>query len=193
MVIRLLLPLLLATSVRGAELEGVNLEERIHVDGQPLQLNGMAMRTWMIFKIYVAGLYLPQKVSNARSAIEGGGAKRIVLVMMRDATADQFCEFVESGLGANNSETDIKRVRPQVEALYAKIRNVGEARKGMRIVLDFAPSSAGTTLFVDGAAQGAPMAGTDFFRALLRIWLGENPAQPGLKRMLLGQSENERE
>jgi hypothetical protein len=191
--VRAVIFLALAGSVRAAELEGVQLEDRVQVDGQALELNGMALRTRMFFKVYVAGLYLPQKVTSAQTAIEGQGAKRIVLVMMRDATADQFCESIALGLEANNGEESVERVKPQTEALFAKIRAVGEARKGMRIVLDYSPSAAATTLFVDGAAQGDPMPGRDFFQALLRIWLGERPVQPDLKRMLLRQDEEARE
>jgi hypothetical protein len=33
------------------------------------------------------------------------------------------------------------------------------------------------------------MAGEEFFRVLMRIWLGERPVQEDLKRLLLGQSE----
>jgi len=95
--------------------------------------------------------------------------------MLRDATAEQFCDSIEDGLEANNSEQEVERVRAQTAALFAKIRGVGEARKGMRIVLDYARSAAATTLYIDGAAQGEPMPGADFFRALLRIWLGERP------------------
>lgn len=186
MVFRLLALFLATLSAQAAELEGVRLEDRVHVDGQPLELNGMALRTRMFFKVYVAGLYLPYKVSSAQRAIEADGAKRIVLVMMRDAAAEQFCESVASGLEENNSAEDLERIRPQTEALFAKIRALGEARQGARIVLDYAASTQATTLFVDGAAQGAPMPSAGFFRALLRIWLGERPAQPDLKRMLLG-------
>jgi len=189
----LLISGLLASTAQAGELEGVELEDRVEVDGQPLELNGMALRTRLYFKVYVAGLYLPQKVTSAQSAIEGHGAKRIVLVMMRDATADQFCDSIEGGMVNNSSEAEVELVRPQTEALFAKIRAVGTARTGMRIVLDYSPSAAATTLFIDGIAQGAPMQGADFFRALLRIWLGERPAQPDLKRMLLRQDEQAKE
>lgn len=175
-----------AFGLQAAELEGVKLEQRIQVDGQALQLNGMALRTRMFFKVYVAGLYLPQRVSDAQRAIEGSGAKRIVLVMLRDATAQQFCDSIQESMERNNMPADMQRVRPQTEALFARIRAVGEARAGMRIVLDYAPSLVATTLFIDGVPQGAPMPGEAFFRALLRIWLGESPSQPDLKRALLG-------
>ena len=180
------LPLLVALPIHAAELEGVRLEDRIRVDGQELQLNGFALRTRFIFKVYVAGLYLPAKTTTAQAAIESRSAKRIILVMMRDATADQFVESVDIAMRANNSEAQIAAVKTQIEELFAMIRAIGEAKKGARIVLDYAPSDGGTTLIVDGVAQGKPMAGEPFFQALLRIWLGEDPVQPDLKEALLG-------
>ncbi|HYL91475.1 MAG TPA: chalcone isomerase family protein [Burkholderiales bacterium] len=193
MVSRALALLLLVGSAQAADLEGVRLEERVQVDGQPLQLNGIALRTRMFFKVYVAGLYLPQRVSSAQSAIQGQGPKRIVLVMLRDADADQFCDSIQAGLDANHTDEELRRIRPQVDSLYAKIRNIGEARKGMRIVLDYSSRDAATTLHVDGVPQGDVMRGPEFFQALLRIWLGERPAQPDLKRALLRQTEDLKE
>ena len=193
MVSRALALLLLAGSVQAAELEGVQLEDRVQVDGQALELNGIALRTRLIFKVYVAGLYLPQKVSSAKSAIQGQGPKRIVLVMLRDADADQFCDSIQAGLDANHTEEELEKIQAQIDALFSKIRHIGEARKGMRIVLDYSSRDAATTLYVDGAAQGDVMRGPEFFRALLRIWLGERPAQPDLKRALLRQDEDSKE
>jgi len=180
--------LLAAVNVQAAELEGVMLEDRVRVDNQELQLNGIALRTRYIYvKVYVAGLYLPEKATTARAAIDARGPKRIVLVMMREASADEFCESIEAGMRANNTEAELAQVREQIADLFAKIRGVAEARKGMRIVLDYASSQAATTLFVDGAPQGKPMPGEDFYRALLRIWLGERPVQDDMKNALLGQ------
>jgi long-chain acyl-CoA synthetase len=172
---------------RAAELEGVSLEDRIRVDGEELQLNGMALRTRLFFKVYVGGLYFGRKVSTPQDALDAKGAKRIIFVMMREASAEQFVESIDEGLHDNHTPEELARVKHQTEALFAMIRNVGQARKGARIVLDYVPSAGGTTLFVDGVAQGKPMADEDFYRALLRIWLGERPAQEGLKRALLGQ------
>jgi hypothetical protein len=181
-----LLLLLFSLPLHAAELEGVALEDRVLVDGQELLLNGAALRTRVIFQVYVAGLYLPAKASTAQSVLEAKGAKRILLVMMRDAAAQQFVDSIDAGLRANNSEVQIAAVKAQTDELMAMIRAVGQARKGMRIVLDYAPSQGGTTLFVDGVAQGRPMPGEGFYQALLRIWLGEDPVQADLKEALLG-------
>lgn len=187
MAFRFLLLFLLTGFAHAAELEGVKLEDRVRVDGRELQLNGIALRTrYQFFKVYVAGLYLAQKATTAQAAVDGRGPKRISITMVRDATADQFVESIDYGVRANSSEAELAAIKPQLDSLYGKIRAVKEARKGMRIVLDYAPSAGGTTLFVDGAAQGGPMAGEAFYRALLRIWLGDKPAQDDLKRALLG-------
>jgi len=186
MVFRALVAFLVSFPAWAAELEGVRLDDRVQVDGQALELNGMAVRTRYYFKVYVAGLYLPAKFNNAARAIEHDGAKRIVLVMMRDATAEQFVQSIQTGLDLNHSAAELARIRPQTEALFSKIRAIGQARQDMRIVLDYSPSRQATTLAVDGAMQGAAMPGAEFFRALLRIWLGERPAQADLKRLLLG-------
>jgi hypothetical protein len=193
MVSSLLAALLFTVGVQAAELVGVQLEERAQVDGQRLELNGIGLRTRYFFKVYVAGLYLPQKVSSAQTALEGPGPKRIVLVMLRDASAEQFVDSIDAGLDANHTEAELEKIQPQIDELFAKIHAIGEAKKGMRIVLDYSPSAASTMLYVDGAARGDPMRGREFFRALLRIWLGERPAEPELKRMLLRQEVNGKE
>jgi hypothetical protein len=60
-----------------------------------------------------------------------------------------------------------------------------EAKKGMAITLDWLPGT-GTQMTVNGKPGGAPIAGEDFYRALLRIWLGPRPVQDDLKKALLG-------
>jgi hypothetical protein len=62
---------------------------------------------------------------------------------------------------------------------------IKQAKKGMTIALDW--TGAATQLVIDGKPAGRPIAGEDFYRALLRIWLGEKPVQEDLKKALLGQ------
>jgi len=159
----------------------------VRVDDQELQLNGIALRTRMVFfKVYVAGLYLPERASTAPAALAAKGAKRIHLMLVRDVDAEQFVESILTGMRLNHSEAQLEEVRKQTDELMAMIRKAAFAPKGTSIVLDYSPSQDGTTLFIDGRPGGKPMAGEEFFRMLLRIWLGENPAQEDLKEALLG-------
>jgi len=186
MVSRILLFVFLAGGAHAAELEGVRLDDRTRVDGQEIQLNGIALRTrFAVFNVYVAGLYLPQKTTSGPAAVDARGAKRMILVMLRDVSADQFIESFEVALRNNNSEAQLAEVKAQTEDLFARIRAIGEARKGTEIVLDYLPS-AGTMLVVGGTPRGKPMPGEAFYRAILRSWIGERPAQEDMKKALLG-------
>ena len=184
------MPALVAAPLAAAELEGVKLAEQVQVDGQLLHLNGFGLRTRaLFFKIYVGGLYLPQKSTSAAAALAAKGAKRIQLTMVREADAEQFVESIVHGLQANHSEEQLALVKPQTDELMAMIRRIGTSQKGAIIVLDYAPSQDGTTLFVDDKPAGPPMPGEEFFRALMRIWLGDNPVQLDLKEALLGGAQ----
>jgi hypothetical protein len=179
--------LLMLFSLPGlsAELEGVRMDDRLRLGAQELELNGMALRTRAFFKVYVAGLYLAQKTQAPEQALRAPGPKRMELAMLRDVGAETFAGSLLDGLKDNNPDSELARLKPQVDELMALMQKIGEAKKGMRITLDFAPG-AGTSLLVNGAPQGKPIAGEDFFPALLRIWLGERPVSADMKKALLG-------
>jgi hypothetical protein len=63
---------------------------------------------------------------------------------------------------------------------------LGEAKTGTTIVIDWLPET-GTRLSVGGQGKGRDIAGEDFYRALLKIWLGDKPVQDDLKQALLGK------
>ena len=185
MVIRILLSMLLSSMaslpVFGAEVAGVTFAD---ADRQ-LVLNGAGLRKRAFFQVYAMGLYLPEKKTAAADAINAAGAKRVVIQMLRDVSADQFSDALMEGMKDNHSEADMKALEPRAKQLAAIMAEMKEAKKGMRITLDWL-SAAGTTVTVDGKAAGLPILGEDFYRALLRIWLGENPVQADLKNTLLG-------
>ena len=104
--------------------------------------------------------------------------------MLRDVGADAFTEALVDGLRANHSAADFKALEPRVKELSDIMAQIGEAKNGMTIALDW--TGSGTRLVVNGKPAGKPIAGEDFYKALLRIWLGDNPVQDDLKRSLLG-------
>jgi hypothetical protein len=180
MVFRFLLLFLTAFSVLAAEVEGVKLPD----EDQKLVLNGAGLRKRAFFQVYVIGLYLPEKKAAAADAIGAAGPKRVLIHMMRDVDAEQFGGALTDGMKDNVSEAEMKAFEPRIRQLQAIMLSMKEAKKGMRITLDWTP--AGTAVTVDGKASGQPIPGEDFYRALLKIWLGEKPVQADLKSALLG-------
>lgn len=174
--------------VHSAEVAGVKLEDRDKIANSELTLNGAGLRKRAFFQVYAIGLYLPEKKTTAAEAIGAAGPKRVAIHMLRDVGAEQFADALMDSMRDNHSEADMKALEPRARQLAAIMAEMKEAKKGMRISLDWVPA-AGTQMTVEGKPAGAPIAGEDFYRALLRIWLGENPVQADLKKALLGEKQ----
>jgi len=159
----LALPLLLSWSgpaqAQPAELEGVKLEPTVQVGGTALQLNGTL---------------LGQK-----------GPRRVAITMLRNVDAESFAGALNEGLRNNHSEAQLAGFKSQIDALNANLKAVGETRKGDIIHFEFTPE-AGTRITVNGQPRGNPIPGDDFFTAVLRIWIGDKPADASLKKGLVG-------
>ena len=184
----LLLFLSVAFPALAAEVAGVKLEDKDRVANSDLTLNGAGLRKRAFFQVYAIGLYLPEKKTAAAETVAVTGPKRVAIHMLRDVGAEQFTDALMDGMKDNHNEADMKALDARVTQLAAIMAQMKEAKEGMRIALDWVPA-AGTQVTVEGKATGAPIAGEDFYRALLRVWLGENPVQADLKKSLLGEKQ----
>lgn len=168
----------------AAEVEGVTLADKVQLGGSELTLNGAGVRTRVFFKVYVGALYLQKKTGGTDAVLGDAGAKRIAMHMLRDLDAEQLFSALNDGLKKNHSPGELARLEPQVKQLEGIFNAVKAAKKGDVILLDYLPG-AGTRVTVRGDDKGT-IAGEDFNRALLRIWLGEQPADAALKKAMLG-------
>jgi Chalcone isomerase-like len=168
----------------GAEVAGVKIDDKTRVGNSELALNGAGLRKRAFFQVYAIGLYLPQKSTSPAAVLEQQGPKRGSIHMLRDVGADTFTEALVDGIRANHSETEAKALEPRIKELSAIIGELKEAKKGMAIALDW--NGKETILLAQSKPIGRPIAGEDFYRALLRIWIGDKPVQDDLKKALLG-------
>ena len=171
-------------AVCAAEVEGVKIDDKTRVANADVTLNGAGLRKRMFFKVYAMGLYVAQKNANAAALIDQPGPKRVSIHMLRDVSADAFNEALAEGIRANHSEAEVKALEPRLKELGSIMGAVGEAKKGMTIYLDW--TGAETQVVVNGKPAGKPIAGADFYKALLKVWLGDKPVQDDLKKALLG-------
>ena len=77
----------------------------------------------------------------------------------------------------------------RIDAFKAMMIGIGNVAKGAVVHLDWLPETGSgvTRLTVNGEKKGEDIAGEDFYRALLKIWLGDKPVQDDLKEGLLGK------
>jgi hypothetical protein len=184
--IALLLLALALPAFAALEVAGVKFDDKAKVGAGDTVINGAGMRKRAFFKVYAIGLYLPQKAASAADAINAKGAKRIVIVTLRDLTAEEFADALIAALKNNHDEAALKALQPKIDQFRGTMLTLGNAPEKSVVNLDWLPDS-GTRLTFNGTTKGADISGEDFYRALLRIWLGDKPAQDDLKEQLLGK------
>jgi hypothetical protein len=176
-----LLLLSLAFPLWAAEVAGVKIDDQAKVGNADLVLTGAGLRKRVFFQVYAIGLYVQDRKSDP---VAQPGPKRVQIHMLRDVGAEQFTEALADGIKANHTEAEAKALEPRVKQLGAIMAGVKEAKTGMVIALDWTGKE--TVVGIGGKPAGEPIPGEDFYRALLRIWLGDKPVQEDLKKALLG-------
>ncbi len=186
----LLLQLVLFSAVSEArQLGEVALPDKVALPGSDveLQLNGMGYRTKFVFKIYVAALYTESRV-NTRDAVQSlKGPKRIVMHMVYDEVErEKIIAGWEEGFEENNSDEQLEKLQSRIDIFN---NYFSDLKKGDVLLYDFLPAE-GTRVTINGEVKGV-IEGTDFYAALLDIWLGDEPADDDLKYALLGAVEDD--
>ena len=171
-------------ATQGAEVEGVKLADKVQVGASELTLNGAGVRTRVFFKVYVGALYLPKKAAAPDAVLGEPGAKRVAMHMLRDLDAEQLLSAFNDGLKKNHAPGELAKLEPQVKQLDSIFAAAKAVKRGDVVLLDYLPG-AGTRVTVRGEDRGT-ISGEAFNRALLRIWLGESPADASLKKAMLG-------
>jgi long-chain acyl-CoA synthetase len=169
--------------VFAAEVEGVKLADKVQVDGADLVLNGAGTRTRFFVKVYVGALYLQQKKTTAEAVLADAGPKRVAMHMTREVAAERLYAGLDDGIKGNHAPEQVAKFGPQMRQFEAIFQSVKAARAGDVFLLDLLPGG-GTRVIVNGQDKGT-IPGDDFARALLRIWLGDNPVDGSLKRAML--------
>ena len=176
---------LAASAMAAVEIDGVKLEDSADVGGSKLQLNGAGIRTKVIFKVYVAGIYLPQKTTTAQDVIAGPGPKRITLTFLRNLEGSDMSKAFVEGIEANTSAAELAKLQPNIARVNALFSAHKELRKGESVLIDLVPNT-GVVFTINGKAEPDPIKDTEFYGALMRIWFGEKPVDNKLKAAMLG-------
>jgi hypothetical protein len=106
--------------------------------------------------------------------------------LMRNLSAKQLTDALDEGIRDNTPAAEQEPLKGRAAELTAIMTALQSAKEGDVIALDWLPGT-GTRVVLNGEPKGKAIAGEDFYRALLRIWLGQNPVSGALKKALLGQ------
>ena len=159
----------------------MTLPDTAQVGGKKLVLNGLGVRTKYMVKVYVAGLYLEQKSSDANAIIKSDAPKQIVMQFLHGASKSQMTDAFDESFH-DNSPDAVKTMKPDIDRLLAALEPV---KVGDEMVFTYVPGT-GTTLAINGQ-QKVTIAGSAFGPVLFSVWLGPKPPNADMKKGMLGQ------
>ena len=169
------------SSLNAGSLAGVTLPDTAQAAGKTLVLNGMGLRTKFMVKVYVAGLYLEQKSSDADAIIKADAPKQIVMKFVHGASKSQMADAFEESFEGNAPEAK-KAMKSDVDRFVAALEPV---KPGDEMVFTYLPGT-GTTFALNGKEK-LTIAGPAFGPLLFSVWLGPKPPNTDLKKGILGR------
>ena len=181
----LLISLLLPLSTQAKTIADINIPESVSHSEQStkLILNGAGIRTKFIFDIYIGSLYLEKKQNTGKAIYSSPGEKRISMHFLYDEIKkEKLVSGWNEGFENNNTSETLENHKNQINQFNNFFDDI---KKGDVVNINFIPTT-GTRVIINNKSKGL-IKGDDFFVILLKIWLGEEPADEDLKEAMLGE------
>ncbi len=176
--------LLLSPLSRSAELAGVFVDNVMAAkNGDTLVLNGIGLREKFWVDVYVGSLYLTAKTNSVADILSSQKAWRIQMdFIYKEVDKEKLTSTWQEGFEKNQSKEKLAAIKDRMEEFYGYFNENAVAND--QYILDYIPGE-GTTVIKNDKVLGI-IPGEDFRNALLEIWLGNYPADSGLKSGMLG-------
>lgn len=166
------------------EVEGFRFEGSIRLGGADLVLNGIGVRKRFYLPIYVAAFYVPQRSSDPEVLLSQTGPRRMALRFVREVEAELFLTSLDAGMRKHYPPAQLAAWKDQWETLSVIISRMVLARRSDHMSWDYTPED-GARLMKNSVPRVPAIQGEDFYNAVLRVWLGPQPADAELKKGIL--------
>lgn len=168
------------------EIADVQLAEVVPATAErpELKLNGAALRElYLLIKSYVGSLYLEQPSSDTDYILNSESHKRMVFhVMMKKVGARRIANALQEALVVNLTKEQHNQLADELDQMLSYFE--GNMHAGEEAIFDYLPGK-GTRITINGNVKGI-IPGRDYFKAMLAIWVGENPVGHAFKEEILG-------
>ena len=181
----------IATPAYALEVSGVNFTPTAQTHGITLTLLGAGVRRLAANNLYTAALYLEHKPASAQAIWRGTGAKQLRVVLLRDVNSREISNLLSQGFVSNSNDDELAAIIPEMVGLGTLIAEQGKLFAGDSFQIDWS-QTAGTTISIRSRVQAQPTVQVfgkpDLVGAMMKIWLGDRPADAELKSALLGKT-----
>ncbi len=160
-------------------------EPTLQVQGTPLVLNGAGTRYKTFFKVYDMGLYTAKKVSTPEALLALPGPKRLQFAALRELPGTDLGLLFIKSMSENTPKETVQKHSISTSRLIEIFSGKSKLLPGDTFAMEYLPN-IGTQFYIVGKPQGAPVGDAEFFNMVLKIWVGNSPADNLLKDALLG-------
>lgn len=165
-------------------LSDVTMPKKVKIGASDLTLKGAGIREKLWLDLYVAGLYVTSTSKTASSIINADEPTSIKIHIVSSLiTSKKMITAVNEGFEkSTNKNTD--PIKKEIDLFKQAFM---EDIKTDDVFDIFYVPNKGTFVIKNGKLAGKIGGGIAFKKALFGIWIGENPADEGLKDDLLGK------
>ena len=173
-----------STQSLAAEVSGVFIDAESKAEnGEILVLNGAGLREKFWVDVYVGSLYLPTASNDVAEILSKPEPWRIQLdFVYKEVAQEKLLDSWREGFEKNQSAETLQQLQTRIGAFYGFFDSSAVAKD--QFWFDYQPG-VGTRVSKNQQSLGV-IPGADFGNALLEIWLGNHPADKGLKKAMLG-------
>ncbi len=177
---------LLMSNATAYEVADIQLSEVVPATAErpELHLNGASLRElYLLIETYVGSLYLEKPTTDPQEILDSQTHKRMVFhVMMKKVGARRIANALQEALVMNVTKAQHKALGGEIQQMLSYFD--GKMHRGDEAVFDYIPGK-GTQVMIDNQVKGL-IPGKDFYRAMLSIWIGDNPVGRSFKDDILG-------
>ncbi len=179
----MLLGVVMISVAEARQFGDVSIPDTLETGGGKLLLNGAGYRSKYFMKMYIGGLYLKQESEDAAAVVSAEEPMLIKLhIVSGKITSARMTDAINEGFenSAGSSLASLKDKIEKFKSFFAEEIKVGDI-----FDIGYVPGE-GVSVHKNGSLSGT-IEGTDFKKAVFGIWLGDKPADKGLKKNMLGQ------
>ncbi|WP_121665461.1 chalcone isomerase family protein [Mesonia aquimarina] len=170
-------------STAQTEISGITIPNSETFGKHTLQLNGAGVREKLWIDLYVGGLYLAEKSSDASAIVNSENAMAVKLHIVSSLiSSKKMISAVEEGF-ENSTDDNTAPIQTEIDQFIGFFKE--EITKGDIFDITYQPER-GVVAYKNGKEKGT-IKGMKFKKALFGIWLSNRPADDDLKEAMLGE------
>jgi len=168
----------------ASRIAGVEIPETLESGGVALILNGAGIRTKFFLDIYVGGLYLKERSTEAAGILDADERMAVKLWIVTGLiTSDRMQKSIEEGF-QKSTRGNTAPIREKIDALIDVYDE--EINDGDNFELVYVPGQ-GLKIYKNGVYTLTIECGLSFKRALFGIYISDRSVQKSLRHGMLGQ------